>query len=117
MWLTPEDYFDFSKNCGIVYFQFDLPKLIDELYNENQIISGVTFCELNERCMHYYDSLIASCPEGTPFEQYLDENLRSDVVLLRKVLLKIHECFLDDQFLAKNIIMFSAGYFFCSTNT
>lgn len=96
MWLTPEDYFDFVKNCGIVYFQFDLPKLLDELYNDIDVLPGLTFNDLNERCMRYYTELITYCPEGTTVEQYLDEELCEDFPLLREVLLAIHECFLDD---------------------
>ncbi len=96
MWLTPENYCDFAKNCKIVYFQFDLTKLLDEIYNDVGVLPGITFDELNEKCMRDYDYLINSCPEDTPFEQYLDQELHARFVLLRQVLLEIHKCFLDD---------------------
>ena len=96
MWLTPKDYFDFAKNCGIVYFQFDLPELLDELYNDIQVLDGITFDDLHEFLMRYYNELITYCPEGTTVEQYLDEELCEDFPLLRKVLLAIHKSFLDN---------------------
>lgn len=96
MWLKPKDYFDFAKECGIVYFQVDLAKLLDEIYDDTQVLPGITLDELNEKCLSYYNDLITSCPEGMPFEQYIAQELYEDFALLRKVLLKIHKYFLDD---------------------
>ena len=96
MWLTPKDYFDFAHKCKIVYFQVDLPKLLDEIYLDAELLSGLTLDKLRERSMHFYNALIDSCPENMPFEQYLDQELDPDVTLYREILLAIHETFLDN---------------------
>jgi len=73
-----------------------LPKLLDELYNDAQILPGITFDKLNELLMREYKESIASCPKDMTFEQYLDQELYADIVIYRKVLLAIHKCFSDD---------------------
>lgn len=99
MWLTPKDYkdyLDFAKETGIVYFRVDLPKLLDEIYMDAEEITGLTFDELNDRCISDYQSFIKSCPQDMPFEQYLDQELYPDIVWYRKVLLGLHEYFLNN---------------------
>lgn len=91
MWITNKDYNDFVQNCKIIYFQVDLPKLLDELFGDCENIDGITFNDLNNCCIRYYEELIASCPEDMSFSECIESH--SDYPVFCEVLTAIHNNF------------------------
>lgn len=94
MWVKPEDYFNFAKNCRVTYFAFDISKLMDELFGESASISGITLDHLNGECVRIYNQLLESCPPNTPFADYvhkkIPEEYGDDTAVLQSILIDIN---------------------------